>query len=48
MFLVGVGFMFELAIFCIVVGFVVGYFSNSWLWTRKVAKKLDEILGRKS
>lgn len=40
--------MFELLAFGLVIGFVCGYFSNNWLFTKKVAGKLDELLGNKN
>ena len=47
MFLVGVQFMLELSVFFLVIGFFVGYFCNNWLFTKKIANKLDELLGNK-
>ena len=47
MFLVGVGFLMELLVLGLIVGFIAGYFCNNWFFTKKLANKLDELLGNK-
>lgn len=48
MLMIGIKFMVEYTVVCLVIGFVSGYVCNRWRLTKKAADKLDEVLGNKN
>lgn len=40
--------MLELMLICLLIGFVLGYYSKRWSWTASISAKLDKLFPEKS